>query len=386
MSDLLVQTEILPVQRAAFSIPREVAYLNCAYMSPQLQRVTEAGQEGLQRKAHPWKIRAHDYFEGGEQVRTLVARLIGSEADDIALVPAASYGLAVAAANVEVQRGQNLIVLAEQFPSNVYVWRSLAAERGATLRTVARPASGGWTEAILDAMDEQTAVLALPNVHWTDGTLVDLERIGEAARQVGAALVIDASQSLGAMPFSLERVQPDFLVSVGYKWMMCPYGTAFLYAAPHRQQGRPLEQSWLARAGSDDFTRLVQYRDDYRPGARRYDVGQFSSPIHMPMCAAAIEQLLEWGVERTAATITLLTDAVAEGAERLGCEVAPASARGPHMIGVRLPGQMPDGLTERLASEQVHVSVRGQSIRVSPHLYNDREDVDRLLGVLAAYV
>ena len=385
MSELLVQQEIISGQRAAFDLPREVAYLNCAYMSPQLHRVTEAGQKAVLRKTMPWKVRPNDYFDGGEELRGLVGRLIGSDAEGVALAPSASYGLALAAANLDVQAGQNLIVLAEQFPSNVYVWREMARERGAHLRTVARPETGGWTEAVLDALDERTAVLALPNVHWTDGTLVDLEKIGAAARAVGAALVVAASQSLGAMPFSVDRVRPDFLVFVGYKWMLGPYGTAYLYAAPHRREGRPLEQSWLTRAGSEDFTRLVQYSDAYRAGARRYDVGQFNSLVQVPMNIAAVEQLLEWGVERISAGIARLTDAVAEGAQRLGCEVAPANQRSPHMIGVRLPCEMPEGLTERLASEQVHVSIRGQSIRVSPHLYNDMEDVDRLLDVLASY-
>ena len=129
----------------------------------------------------------------------------------------------------------------------------------------------------------------------------------------------------------------------------------------------------------------MDYSDAYRPGARRYDVGQFGNFVQVPMCIAAIEQLLEWGVDRIAAALGGVTRAIAEGAVGLGCEVAPEGERGPHMLGIRLPGAMPAGLTERLAAEEVHVSVRGTSIRVSPHLYNDGEDVGRLLDVLAAY-
>ncbi len=371
--------------RGAFDIAADVAYLNCAYMSPQLRSVTRVGREAVLRKTQPWDVLPRDYFEGAEILREKVAQLIGTDAEGLSLAPAASYGLALAAANIVVEQGQEIIVLADQFPSNVYVWRSLAAERGATVRTVARPAEGAWTAAVLDAVSARTALVAVPNVHWTDGTLLDLEKVGEAARTVGAALVIDASQSLGALPLDLAKVQPDFMVSVGYKWMLCPYGTAFVYAAPHRREGRPLEQSWLARAGSDDFTRLVQYQDGYRPGARRYDVGQFGNFIHVPMCIAAIDQLLAWGVDTIQADIRQLTSYLAAGAQALGCTVAPAEARSGHIIGLGLPRALPEGLTERLAQEKVHVSVRGQSIRVSPYLYNDTRDADRLLEVLAAY-
>ncbi len=377
--------DLLPTLRDAFDIPREAAYLNCAYMSPQSRRVTEAGEKALLRKMHPWDVQPRHYFDGAEALREAVAALIGSDAEGVALAPAASYGLAVAAANVEVNEGDEILVLADQFPSNVYVWRALAAERGATVRTLPRPDTGGWTAALVGAITENTAVVSVPNVHWTDGTLVDLVAVGARVRAVGAALVVDASQSLGALPLDIQAVQPDFLVAVGYKWMMGPYGTAFLYAAPHRREGRPLEHSWLSRAGSEDFTRLVEYTDAFRSGARRYDVGQFGNFIHVPMCLAAVEQLQAWGIDRIQATITRLTEYIATEAATLGYTVPPASERCGHIVGLRMPGALPAGLTEKLAEERVHVSVRGTSIRVSPHVYNDTHDADQLLRVLAAY-
>src|SRR5581483_5991752 len=117
---------------------------------------------------------------------------------------------------------------------------------------------------------DRTAVVTVSNCHWTDGSLIDLYRVGERARQVGAAFVVDASQSLGAYPVDVARAQPDFLVTVGYKWLMGPYGLSYLYVAPRwRERGVPIEESWLTRAGSEDFARLVDYTESYRDGARR---------------------------------------------------------------------------------------------------------------------
>jgi selenocysteine lyase/cysteine desulfurase len=330
---------------------------------------------------------APDWFAGAESLRTAAARLLGADLDGMALVPAASYGIAVAAANVPVQRGQNIIILSEQFPSNVYAWRELAEARAAEIRTVRRGAEDAWTDAVLEAVDENTAVVAVPNCHWTDGALVDLSAVGKRARAVGAAFVVDASQSFGAYPLDVADVQPDFLVSVGYKWQLGPYGLGYLYVAPEwRERGRPLEASWLTRAGAENFAALVDYVDDYRPGARRFDMGEYPQFVLAPMALAALSQLLEWGVDRVQATIGRLTQAIAQEAVRMGCSVLPEDRRVGHMLGIRLPGGIPEALPRRLADERVYVSVRGDAVRVAPHVYNGEEDAERFLSVLREFV
>ncbi|MGB3682329.1 MAG: aminotransferase class V-fold PLP-dependent enzyme, partial [Rubrobacteraceae bacterium] len=213
----------LPAQRHLFDLPEDITYLNCAYMSPQLRGVREAGNKALTLKSEPWKVAPRDFFEESERARDLFARISGGDPDGVAIIPSVSYGIAVAAANLPVRKGQNVLVLGEQFPSNVYPWRELARGRGAKLVTVPRPKTGDWTAALLDHIDEDTAVVAAPNCHWTDGSLVDLIRVGSAAREAGAALVVDATQSLGAHPLDVSEVKPDFLVSAGYKWLLGPY-------------------------------------------------------------------------------------------------------------------------------------------------------------------
>ena len=369
-------------QRHLFEIPDGVTYLNCANMSPQLRSVSEAGVNAVALEESPWEITPADWFSGAETLRGLAAQVVGTTAESIAIIPAASYGIAVAAANVPVGRGQSIVLLHEEFPSNYYAWEELARRRDANIRMVKKGDDGTWTRAISEAVDETTAVVSVPNCHWTDGSLIELEKVSETARSVGAALVVDASQSLGAHPLDIEEVQPDFLVSVGYKWLLGPYALGYLYAAPKWQEsGRPIEYSWLTRSGAEDFS-TTDYRDEYRPGARRFDMGGFPNFVLVPMAAAALRQILEWRVENIRHTLSALTDLVSEEASRLGCITVPAGGRVEHMIGVRLPKGTPAGIAGRMAEEKVFVSIRGDAIRISPHLYNDKEDVEKFFAVL----
>lgn len=371
---------MLPCQRALFDIPRDVAYLNAAYMTPLPRPALVAGEDGLRRKARPWGLRPDDFFTLSEQARARFAELIGAPVDAVALVPAVSYGVAIAAANLRLGPGRRVVVLADQFPSNVYAWRRLAAEQGGEVVAVD---GADLTEAVLALLDERCAIVALPQVRWTDGRLLDLGRIGARCRQVGAALVLDLTQSLGAAPFDIAAVRPDFLVCAAYKWLLGPYSVGWLYVAPAHRDGRPLEEGWITRAGAEDFTRLVDYTDRYATGARRYDVGERSNFALLPAAVASLELLLGWGAPAIAARLAALTGAIAARVASFGLEAEPAARRGPHYLGLSLPAEAPPDLVRRLADEQVYVSQRGQRLRVTPHVYNDEADVARLVTALA---
>lgn len=369
-------------QRHLFDIPAHVTYLNAAYLGPRLHSVGRAGEDALARTGQPWTISPPDFFSGAEAARERFAQLVGGDAEGVAIVPAVSYGIATAAKNLPIARGGKVVVLAEQFPSNVYEWHHAARRSGGSVVTVPRSAGRSWTDGVLECIGEDTAIVAVPNCHWTDGTVVDLVRVGEAARSVGAALVVDVTQSLGARPLDVEEVQPDWLVVAGYKWMLGPFSLGYCWVAPRWREGEPLERNWLTRAGAEDFTGLVRYTDDFAPGARRYDMGERANFHLMPMGIAALDQLLSWGAAEVEAYTGSLTDLIAEGATSLGWEVAQREHRSRHMLGLRRPGGIPDKLTDLLAEADVYVSVRGDSIRVSPHVYNDRDDAARLLEVL----
>ena len=371
-------------QRHRFAIPDDVHYLNCAYMAPLGRDVSAAMVEGARLKEQPWNFRPADFFRVTEQFRSKAAGLAEVPADCVAVVPSVSYGLAVAAANLPMAKGQAVVTLGDQFPSNVYVWQEKAKACGGEVIAVERPSQDCWSEAVLDAIGPDTAIVAVPHNHWADGRIVDLEAVGEKARHHGAALVLDLTQSLGAMPLDFAAVRPDFAVAACYKWLMGPYGIGMLYVDPRHHGGRPIEHNWINRAGSEDFARLVDYRDDFQPGARRFDMGEKSNAPLLMGAGVGIDFLMEFGIEVIAQELARRTEAIAGKAHALGLTSAPIGTRAPHFLSLGFPEVVPDGLTERLAERQVHVSLRGSSLRVTPHLYNTARDSEVLLDTLRA--
>lgn len=375
---------MIPSQRALFDLPREVTYFNAAYMGPMPKAAMAAGAESYARKGQPWRYEVQgDFFDAPEAFRDKAAQLWGATANDIAIVPAASYGLAIAARNLEPDAGTDILVLDGQFPSNVYVWRELAARTGAAVKTVSRSGNQSWTDAVLGAIGPATSIVACPQVHWADGGQLDLPAISEAARRQGAALVLDLTQSLGVLPFDMAAIQPDFAVAASYKWMLGPYSLASCYIAPHHHDGEPLEQNWIVRDRAEDFARLVDYADEYAPGARRFDMGERSAFQLVPAANVCLQQMLDWGPANTTQALAALTGAIADAVAPLGLHDA-TPGRAPHYLCLALPDGAPDDLVSRLTAHQVYVSQRGDRLRVTPHLYNDAADIDRFADLLKA--
>jgi selenocysteine lyase/cysteine desulfurase len=378
----------LACQREQFSLPRGVHYLNCAYMGPLSLAAQQAGLAGVLRKANPGQLVAADFYEESNQARGLFARLVNvPDPARIAIIPSASYGIATVARNLPVKAGQNIVVTAEQFPSNVYAWRKLARQGKAQLRTVSalsvQQRGSAWNEALMEAIDERTAIVALPHVHWTDGTRFDLERIAARARSFGAAVVIDGTQSVGALPFDVQTIQPDVLVCAAYKWLLGPYSLGFAYFGSRFDDGEPLEDNWIAREGSEDFRALVNYRDEYQPGALRYDVGERSNFALLPIAIMALQQILDWQPARIQEYCARLTGAAIAELRTLGFSVENDNWRGAHLFGVRMPAAVDlQMLHAELQRAGVAVALRGSALRVAPNVYNDAEDLRALLAVL----
>jgi len=377
-------------QRDLVHLPDGLHYLNCAYMAPLLKSVEAAGIAALRRRHDPTSITAPDFFSAVDRARALFAQLIGGDAARVAIIPGVSYGMATIAKNLRLRGGQNVVVAHGQFPSNVYAWRRRCAETGASLRAVAPPdiAEGRgreWNARLLEAIDEGTALVTLGNVYWADGTLFDLEAIGERARGVGAMLVVDGSQSIGALPFDLRRVRPDALVCASYKWLFGPYGLSLAWYGERFDDAEPLEETWLGRRGSEDFARLVEYEDEYQPGAARFDMAERSSFVLMPMLVAALEQVLAWGPENVQAYCAELTHGLIGEARALGYWMEDEAWRGAHLFGIRLPpGADPARLQAALRERRVSVSQRGDAVRVAAHLFNTPDDVAALADALRA--
>ena len=374
---------VIPNQKSLFSIPDDITYLNCANMSPLLKSVNEAGVSAINQRNAPWTIDIAQWFEPVEELKALFAKIINSDKENIALIPSVSYGIAIAKNNIQLNPSQNIIVLENQYPSNFYAWHELSQETGATLIIVKKETGQSWAEAILANIDWQTGIVAIPNCHWTDGSFIDLEQVSDKSREFGAKLVIDASQSIGAYPLDIKRIKPDFLVTVGYKWLLGPYGLGYLYAdEKYFAAGKPIEYTWLNKMNSEDFTKLVDYTDAYKPGARRFDAGESPSFIHVSMAKAALTQILEWGIGNIQETLSALTNHITIKAKENGFETPDTNSRVGHMIGIKFSKNKAIEIDKKLTDNKVYISFRGTSMRIAPHLYNDSKDLNRLFQLL----
>ena len=378
-------------QRHLFSLPASQHYLNCAYMSPLLKSVQEAGAAALTLKASPADITGTDFFEPVETLRESFATLINTSADRIACIPAASYGVAVAVHNTPLRAGQNVVIPAEDFPSNVYGWMAACDRSGAELRLVDRPeappSASAWNTRVLEAIDRNTAAVTLTDVHWTDGTPFDMDAIGRRAREVDALFVIDGTQSVGALPFDFNRLQPDLLVCAGYKWLLGPYQYGLIAVGDRLLDGEPFEHNWVNRKDSENFSNLSQYRREYGTGARRFDTGERSNFILVAMLNEGLRQILNWGVTSIRDYCVGLSGDVRAALADSPYVMAPAKDRSPHLFGIRVPdAERLPALLEDLSRREVYVSQRGDSLRVSPHVYNTPDDLGALVEALRAAI
>lgn len=375
-------------QKHLFQLPEDIHYLNCAYMSPLLRAVEAAGISGMQQKRNPSGISSEDFFIESEQVKTKFGQLINGDPAQVALIPSASYGLQAAMANIPGSSRHHAITVEDEFPSGVYALHEWAQRTGGSIVTIARPVDVpnqglAWTQRIIDAINTQTAVVLISSVHWTDGVWFNLEQIGRRCREVGALLVIDGTQSVGAMPIDIAKDHIDVLVCAAYKWMMGPYSTGLAYYSPYFNEGRPLENSWMTRSNARDFTRLIQYTDEYTPGAGRYDVGEFSNFILTPMLHAALDQLLDWGPEHIQSYARALSAPLIDYLTHNGYRLETPEWRSGHLFGIGVPSHIDTRrLLEELKAKKIFLSLRGQALRVSVNVFNDKNDIAALMNAL----
>jgi selenocysteine lyase/cysteine desulfurase len=381
---------MLPSQRALFDIPRQVCYLNAASWSPLPIATQEAGRVGVARKGQPWLI--DPAFPAGqhERARRAAARLIDADPDDVALISSVSYGVAAAAKLLTVPVGSRVLVLEDDHSSAVLEWMTRASAGRFTVDVVPQPSAGDWTAAVLAAIERPGAppvgLASISSVHWSDGGIVDIERVAAALRRQGAALLIDATHAVGVIKLDMRSLDPDFLVFPTYKWLLGPYGRAFLYIAKRRQDGVPLEQtSYGRRAIASE--RETYYRDiEFVAGARRFDMGERDHFISLEMASIGMEMVAEWGCDAVQARLGQLTRRLADGLRDCAVMIPDAAVRAPHILSLRFPAGMPERLIERLAAEQVYVAPRIGRMRISPHVYNDEDDIDRFVATFRRLV
>src|SRR5882762_6256456 len=353
---------MLPSQRDLFEMPRHICYLNSASYSPLPLKTQEAARAAVGRKGQPWTLEASFANDQHERARAAAARLINADPADIALIPSVSYGVATAAKLLTIDRGTRVIVLENDHSSPVLEWQSRSDAQGFTVETIHRPDDGDWTSAVLAAIERSGAapvsLASISSVHWSDGGLIDVDKVRAALRQHGAAFLIDATQAVGVLAMDVTRLDPDFVLFPTYKWVLGPYGRAFLYVAKRHQGGIPLEQT---AAGRRDVRaeNAVYFTDlDYVGDARRFDMGERDHFISMEMAAIGMEMLADWGAPAVVQRLAMLTERIAEGVRGIGVSVPDAQLRAPHILSLAFKDGIPAGLIEGLASEGVYVAPR----------------------------
>ena len=375
-------------QKHLFQMPDGMHYLNCAYMSPLLKSVEEKGIDGMRLKRNPISLKPVDFFTGAMGVREKFARMVQGDPSQVAVMPSVSYGMNSVIRNIACRKGQHALTISEEFPSCYYTARRWCKDHGAELKVVARnddiPQKGkDWNARILAAINKDTAFLVMASVHWMNATRFDLEQIGVRCREVGAKLIVDGSQSVGALPIDVVACKIDALICAAYKWLMGPYSTALSYIHEDFNNGVPLEESWMTRPNSERFDRLTNYQEGYKPGAIRYDVGQSSNFIFMPMLDEALRQLLEWGVEDIQEYTRKLGAPLISYFLEKGAPVDDEIHRAHHLMGLQLPaGTSGEALLSELHARNVYVSLRGNNIRISLNVFNDDTDVRELIEAL----
>jgi len=384
---------MLQNQKHLFDIPEDITYLNIAAQSPSFRAIYEAGLEGLKQKNRPYKITGSDYFDPVTELKQLFAQLI--EADEfnrVATLPSVSYGMATITNNITLKEGDEILVVDEQFPSNIYSWKKLAERYKATIKTIAAPntrvdKTKQWNQEILNAINDKTAVVAMGNIHWSNGSLFDLKTIREKTSQHNTLMIIDGSQTVGAFPFSIKEIKPDALICAGYKWLFGPYGCAYGYFGPYFDHGNPLEENWANRLDSENFSRLTNYQETYKPLANRYAVGESGNFIYVKMQIAALKQLIEWTPKAIQHYCKSISATAVTELKKLGCIIENDVYRTHHLFGIELPeGLDLNALKKDLSSNNVFLSFRGNYIIVSCHLYNTAEDFKPLINCLTEHL
>ncbi|MCB0398693.1 MAG: aminotransferase class V-fold PLP-dependent enzyme [Winogradskyella sp.] len=376
-----------------FDLPNDITYLNIAAQSPIFNSIYEAGIEGLQQKLHPHTIGISDYFEPVKELKLQFAKLIGaSDYNRIANIPSVSYGMASVANNIRLDKGSEIIVVDEQFPSNIYSWHRLAERCNAKIVTISAPDTKinrvqKWNEEILNAINENTGLVAMGHIHWSNGALFNLKAIRKKTKENNALLVIDGSQTIGAFPFSVSEIEPDALICAGYKWLFGPYGCAYGYYGSYFDNGIPIEENWSNRFNSENFAGLTAYETGYKPLANRYAAGEGGSFIYVKMQNAALKGVLQWQPEQIQEHCKRISEETISKLREKGCYIDDDNQRTHHLFGIKLPeGKNIELIKSALNQHKIYVSYRGDYIRISSHIYNTKDEFDKFYDVISPLI
>jgi selenocysteine lyase/cysteine desulfurase len=373
--------------REAFNDFGDIVYLNASHKGPLPKVSQKAIQQAIKLQSEPWNLIDHMWFDIPDQSRELIASIIGAEAEEIAITTSTSYGINIVAQGIEWQQGDTILMIRGNFPSNVYPWMNIAS-KGVEINFIEWTAPGDLVkqEQLENKIIPGVRVVAIDYPHWTNGYLMDLKSLKVKCEEVNAWLVLDCTQSIGVIPIDVNKTPVDAIIASGYKYMLSPYGTGFLYIAKSRQHEISVTMpTWMGMSNSRDFSKLNEY--DFNPvqTASRYDVGGHTSFLNVMGMNASLEFLLEVGIKQIYDHVSKLFDQLISGLDTTRYTIISDLSPNRRSALLRF---VPNDLSqiqstmERLRKNKIYVSFRDSGFRVTLHIYNNEVDIRKFLEVL----
>ena len=375
---------MLKCQKDLFSLDTQVTYLNCAYKAPLLKKAEKEAIKALEIERNPFKLKSNNFFEISDEIRKEFSKIIGCQSNEIAILPSTSYGFANVFKNIKLNR-TNALTVENEFPSGYFAIKKWCDEINSELRVIKRDNSNAedWNHKIINAINYDTNLVMISSIHWMSGTKFDLKEIGQKCKEVEAYFIVDGTQSVGASLLNVKELHIDALICAGYKWLFGPYSMALGYFSKKFKDGVPIEESWMNRTNAADFSNLTNYDIKYKSMSSRYNVGQTTNFILSPIMLAGLKQINSWGVSNIVDYCDQLAQNMIKKLKPLNISFENKKYFKPHLFSLGIPKEInPLNLKKTLDNEKIYVSLRGNNVRVSLNVFNNDDDIEKLIYVV----
>ena len=379
---------MLKCQKDLFSLEPHITYLNCAYKGPLLKKSEEKIFEAIENERNPFKLKAPNYFQISNEIRKEYSTIINSHQQEIAILPSTSYGFANVFNNI-ITHGGNAVTIENEFPSGHFALEKWCTNNKVLLNIINREKlkAKDWNQKIIDSINLETKVVLLSSIHWMNGTKFDLHKIGQKCKEVNAYFIVDGTQSVGASKINVKELNIDSMICAGYKWLFGPYSMALGYFSSKFSNGIPIEESWMNRTNAQEFSNLTEYDSKYKPMAGRYNVGETTNFILSPILLNGLNQINSWGINNIESYCKKLSKIVISELRPLGIAFEKENYFTSHLFSLGLPDHLNLlSFKNILEEKKIRVSVRGTNLRVSINVFNDENDINKLLETVKEFI
>lgn len=372
--------------RQEFADFEGVAYFNAALQGPLPLVSDRAAREALEWKKHPYRLPEAVYFDLPDRIREKIARIIEARAEEVAVTTGASSGMACVAAGIDWKPGDEVLIGRGEFRAHFSTWLRYQTAGKLQIRIIEPRGRFICADDYIAAIGPQTRVVTASLVRFDDGAMLDAARVARTCEKVGAAFLLDVTQCAGAMKFRIRDLGATMAVCSGYKWLLGPYGTGFFWIAEEWIERLPLGATYfMALEGARDFHALPSREFRPAPGARRWDSAETANFTNLAAFDASLDLLERIGAENIQNHVDALTNEIVGRMPRDRVALAspePRERRGPYICISAINPDDTQAIHEKLRAAQIHVSLRGTSLRIAPYIYNTQDEVSRFIDML----